>query len=97
MAVCSPIAFRKAVATCGCSGSGGQEKEGKEEAYAPSNSAIIFDIPDLDDTEVDKLMEEMTQARYDASVNAKAGKLGKGGGKKGGWPEGWRIQVGSSV
>jgi hypothetical protein len=64
-----------------------KKKEKKKLTLRP-NSAIIFDIPDLDDTEVDKLMEEMTQARYDASVNAKAGKLGKGGGKKGGWPEG---------
>lgn len=64
-----------------------KKKEKKKLTLRP-NSAIIFDIPDLDDTEVDKLMEEMTQARYEASVNAKAGKLGKGGGKKGGWPEG---------
>ncbi len=64
-----------------------KKKEKKKLTLRP-NSAIIFDIPDLDDTEVDKMMEEMTQARYEASVNAKAGKLGKGGGKKGGWPEG---------
>lgn len=64
-----------------------KKKEKKKLTLRP-NSAIIFDIPDLDDTEVDKLMEEMTQARYEASVNAKAGKLGQGGGKKGGWPEG---------
>ena len=64
-----------------------KKKEKKKLTLRP-NSAIIFEIPDLDDTEVDKLMEEMTQARYEASVNAKAGKLGKGGGKKGGWPEG---------
>jgi hypothetical protein len=64
-----------------------KKKEKKKLTLRP-NSAIIFDIPDLDDTEVDKLMEEMTQARYEASVNAKAGKLGTGGGKKGGWPEG---------
>lgn len=64
-----------------------KKKEKKKLTLRP-NSAIIFEIPDLDDTEVDKLMEEMTQARYEASVNAKAGKLGQGGGKKGGWPEG---------
>lgn len=64
-----------------------KKKEQKKLTLRP-NSAIIFDIPDLDDTEVDKLMEEMTQARYEASVNAKAGKLGQGEGKKGGWPEG---------
>jgi len=64
-----------------------KEKEKKKLTLRP-NSAIIFEIPDLDDTEVDKIMEQMTQATYEASVNAKAGKLGQGGGKKGGWPEG---------
>lgn len=64
-----------------------KKKEKKKLTLRP-NSAIIFEIPDLDDTEVDKLMEEMTQARYSADVNAKAGKLGQDGGKKGGWPEG---------
>ena len=52
------------------------------------NSAIIFDQPDLDNTEVDQEMEEKTQVTYEASANAKAGKMGKGGGTKGGWPEG---------
>jgi hypothetical protein len=65
-----------------------KKKQEKKKLTLRANSDIIFEIPDLDDTEVDKLMEEMTQARYEASVNAKAGKLGKGGGKKGGWPEG---------
>ena len=52
------------------------------------NSAILFAQPDLDDTEVDRVMDEQTQHTYQASVNAKAGKMGKGGGTKGGWPEG---------
>jgi hypothetical protein len=52
------------------------------------NSAIIFEQPDLDNTEVDQVMEEKTQVTYEASANAKAGKMGKGGGTKGGWPEG---------
>ncbi len=64
-----------------------QKKEKKKLTLRP-NSAIIFEIPDLDDTEVDKLMEQLTQATYEASANTKAGKLGQGGGKQGGWPEG---------
>lgn len=52
------------------------------------NSAIVFEIPDLDETEVDRAMEEQTQATYQAQAGAKAGKMGKGGGTKGGWPEG---------
>jgi hypothetical protein len=42
---------------------------------------------------VDRDDREMTQVTYQASANAKAGKMGKGGGTKGGWPEGMdRLQ-----
>jgi hypothetical protein len=64
------------------------KKKKKKTLTLRPNSAILFEIPDLDDTKVDRIMEEQTQARYQAQVNAKAGKMGKGGGKKGGWPEG---------
>ena len=64
-----------------------KKKKKKKTLSLRPNSAIIFEIPDLDDTEVDQILEEQTQLTYEAS-NAKAGKLGKGGGKKGGWPEG---------
>jgi len=64
------------------------KKKKKKTLTLRPNSAIIFDIPDLDNTEVDRQMEEMTQLTYEASVNAKAGKIGKGGGTQGGWPEG---------
>jgi hypothetical protein len=52
------------------------------------NSAILFDIPDLDRTTVDDQLEKQTELTYDATNNAKSGKMGKGGGSKGGWPEG---------
>lgn len=64
------------------------KKEKKKSMTLRPNSAIIFEIPDLDNTEVDKVMEEQTQVTYQAMANAKAGKMGKGGGTKGGWPEG---------
>ena len=64
------------------------KKKKKKTLSLRPNSAILFEIPDLDDTEVDQVMEEQTQATYQASANAKAGKMGKGGGNKGGWPEG---------
>ncbi len=63
------------------------KKKKKQTLSLRPNSAIIFEQPDLDDTKVDQQMEEQTQATYQAS-NAKAGKMGKGGGTKGGWPEG---------
>ncbi|NNC86977.1 MAG: DUF4159 domain-containing protein [Akkermansiaceae bacterium] len=64
-----------------------KKKEKKTLTLRP-NSAIIFDQPDLDDTEVDKVMEEKTELPYAADPNAMAGNIGKGGGSKGGWPEG---------
>lgn len=64
------------------------KKEKKKTLTLRPNSAIIFDQPDLDNTEVDQVMEQQTQVTYQASANAKAGKMGKGGGTKGGWPEG---------
>lgn len=64
------------------------KKKKKKTLSLRPNSAIIFTIPDLDDTEVDQLLEEQSQVTYVASANAKAGKMGKGGPGKGGWPEG---------
>ncbi len=64
-----------------------KKKKQKNLSLRP-NSAIIFEIPDLDETEVDQVMEEQTQLTYVASANAKAGKMGKGGGTEGGWPAG---------
>jgi len=64
------------------------KKEKKQKLTLRPNSAIIFEIPELDDTEVDRKMDEMSQATYEADVTATAGQLGSGGGKQGGWPEG---------
>lgn len=63
------------------------KKKKKQTLSLRPNSAILYEIPDLDESQVDEQMEEQTQATYQAS-NAKAGKMGKGGGKDGGWPEG---------
>ena len=63
------------------------KKKKKQTLSLRPNSAILYEIPDLDDSQVDQQMEEQTQAKY-AANNAKAGKMGKGGGKEGGWPEG---------
>lgn len=65
------------------------KKKKKKTLTLRPNSAIIFEQPDLDETEVDQVMEEKTQLTYVADPsNAKAGKMGKGGGTEGGWPEG---------
>lgn len=51
-------------------------------------SAISFYVPELDDSEVLREVQEQTELTYKANPNARAGKMGKGGGKEGGWPEG---------
>jgi hypothetical protein len=64
------------------------KKEKKKTLTLRPNSTIITAIPDLDETEVDKQMEEKTQATYESGAVAKVGKIGKGGGTDGGWPAG---------
>ena len=64
------------------------KKKKKKTLTLRPNSAILFEIPDLDNTEADEEMKEMTELTYEANPNAAVGQLGKGGGDKGGWPEG---------
>jgi len=64
-----------------------KEKKKKRLVLNP-NSAIYFHVPDLDDSDILREVEEMTQLTYAADPNALAGKMGAGGGKQGGWPEG---------
>jgi hypothetical protein len=56
-------------------------------------SAIILSKPDLDkDSEVEEKVEKASELTYTADASSAqaraAGKLGKGGGKEGGWPDG---------
>ena len=55
-------------------------------------SAIILSRPDLDDSEVEKMVEQASEITYTADTSSAqaraAGKMGKGGGKTGGWPDG---------
>lgn len=64
-----------------------KKKEKKTITVRP-DSAIIFDIPDLDETEVDQVLQEVTRQTYESNPNALAGQMGAGGGTEGGWPEG---------
>lgn len=64
------------------------KKKKKKTLTLRPNSAILFEIPDLDNTEADEEMKEMTELTYQANPNAAVGQLGQGGGDKGGWPEG---------
>jgi len=64
------------------------KKKKKKTLTLNPNSDIIMAIPDLDETEVDKEMEKVTQATYEAGAIARPGQIGKGGGTEGGWPAG---------
>jgi hypothetical protein len=65
-----------------------KKKKKKKKLVLNPNSAIYFHVPDLDDSDILREVEDMTQLTYVADPNAMAGKMGAGGGKKGGWPEG---------
>jgi len=60
------------------------EPEEKERLQQRPDSGMQFSIPDLDDHEVDRLLEEQTLT-YGALSNTKTGKMG-GCGSVGGWP-----------
>lgn len=57
------------------------------------NSAIILSRPDIDkDSDVEETVEKASEITYVADANSAqaraGGKMGKGGGKTGGWPDG---------
>ncbi|MBM4144154.1 MAG: DUF4159 domain-containing protein [Lentisphaerae bacterium] len=72
------------------------KKERKKKYIVNPNSAISFLIPHLDDSMLMQKVDEDTQVTYQADPNrvfnalgtAQAGKMGAGGGKTGGWPDG---------
>ena len=66
-----------------------RKKKRKKKRYVLNpNSAIYFHVPDLDESEILREVEEATELTYVADPNALFGKMGAGGGKRGGWPEG---------
>ncbi len=64
-----------------------REKKPKKFVLNP-NAMIYFHVPDLDESEISREIDEDTQLVYNADVNAVHGAMGAGGGKSGGWPEG---------
>ncbi|HUT31884.1 MAG TPA: DUF4159 domain-containing protein [Planctomycetota bacterium] len=65
-----------------------REKKKKKRFVLNPNSAIYFHVPDLDESDVLREVEEMTQLTYVADPDSVNAKMGAGGGKTGGWPEG---------
>ncbi len=62
-------------------------KKIKKKFVLNPNSAFIWKVPDIDDSEVFEDVEEETAQTY-AADTSRGGKLGKGGGSQGGWPNG---------
>lgn len=56
-------------------------------------SPYIFTRMKIDDAKVMAELTEMTMDTYEIQTEEKSGKLGKGGGKTGGWPEGMENAV----
>jgi len=52
------------------------------------NSAIYFHVPDLDDSDNLRQVRELTELQYVTDPGAVHGKMGAGGGKTRGWPDG---------
>jgi hypothetical protein len=68
-------------------------KKKKKRYILNLNSAIILSKPDLDkDSDVEETVEKASEITYTADASSAqaraAGKMGKGGGKTGGWPDG---------
>jgi hypothetical protein len=68
-------------------------KKKKKKFMLNPQSAISFHVPDLDESDVSRKVEAASQSTYAADPNRVAGtgtggKMGAGGGKKGGWPDG---------
>jgi len=64
-----------------------KEKPKKKKFVLNMDSPILFYRPDIDESEIIKKVEEETRDTYVATALTD-GKLGKGGGRSGGWPSG---------
>ncbi|MEO5367970.1 MAG: DUF4159 domain-containing protein [Magnetococcus sp. WYHC-3] len=73
-----------------------KKKKKKRRLMVNSRAAISFYVPDLDDSKLSSEVDNESMATYVAEPSrfmsrlgtAKAGKMGAGGGKTGGWPDG---------
>ena len=66
------------------------KKKKKRKKYILSkDSPIIFDVPDLDDSELVKDVDQATQLTYVADTSAGHGAMGTGGGDRAGWADGF--------
>jgi len=69
------------------------KKKPRKKYVLNMDSAIIFHIPDLDESKIYEEVEEMTQLRYTADATAAYGKLGDGDAAQAGWQDGFKDGV----
>ncbi len=63
-----------------------KQKQKKKKMILNPQSSIIFNQPDIE--ELLREVEQETELTYKADTSAKAGRMGAGDGKDGGWPDG---------
>jgi len=62
-------------------------KKKKKRILVNPNSAILFNIPTLDDSKISEEVDQESRVTYAADPN-RVGAMGAGGGTTGGWPDG---------
>ncbi len=65
-----------------------RKKKPRKKYILRKNAAVYWDIPDLNESKIAQEVNEQTQLTHVADRNAVHGKMGAGGGKEGGWPDG---------
>lgn len=65
------------------------KKQKRRQYVLAPGSPIIYEAPDLDDSELLKDVEKETELTYEARPNAAAGAMGTGGGTDAGWAGGF--------
>jgi hypothetical protein len=72
------------------------KKKPKKKYIVRHDAAILFHVPDLDESQILEKIEETTQLTYKVEPGTRTGrggrggKMGRGGGDQGGWPEGMK-------
>jgi hypothetical protein len=62
------------------------KRKKKERLILNMNSPIVFHVPKIEDSQLVKVLDDLTSDQYETTSLRK--KLGKGGGATGGWPHG---------
>ena len=70
-----------------------RKKPRERRIIVDAESPIIFAQPELDDSMIEQEVNVESKAQYQTAQDVHAGRMGKGGGKTGGWPDGMEDGV----